>query len=79
MNAASNTFEVLTQHLQQAIAHVSTGQIAEAERVYQSMLEIEPGNPEANHNLGSPDAPESRQFHGAHWNQDGDLPLTPPR
>lgn len=46
-------YEILAQLLSQAIEHILSGRATEAERTYQHMIEIEPTNPEANHNLGS--------------------------
>jgi hypothetical protein len=48
-----NTFEDLNKRLQQAIGYVSTGQLADAERVYKGMLDIAPDNAAVNHNLGT--------------------------
>ncbi len=42
----------LEQALKQAIAHQLAGRLAEAERLYQSILKSHPDHPEVNHNLG---------------------------
>ncbi|MEN6331055.1 MAG: tetratricopeptide repeat protein [Smithella sp.] len=38
--------------LQQAIAQQKAGQLKDAERLYRAVLEVQPRNPDANHNLG---------------------------
>lgn len=38
--------------LQQAIAHHQAGRLAEAEQGYRAVLQAQPGQPDANHNLG---------------------------
>jgi tetratricopeptide (TPR) repeat protein len=38
--------------LQQAIAHHRAGRLAEAERLYRVVLQVNPNQPDANHNLG---------------------------
>jgi len=53
----------IEQALQQAIAQQKAGQLQDAERLYRAILEAQPRNPDANHNLcglavdvGKPDA-----------------------
>ena len=38
--------------LQEAVAHHQAGRLREAERLYRSILQVQPGQPDANHNLG---------------------------
>jgi len=38
--------------LQQALAHHQAGQLQDAERLYQAILQVQPNHPEAKHNLG---------------------------
>ena len=40
------------QALQQAVTSHRAGQLRDAERLYRAILEIQPGHPDANHNLG---------------------------
>ena len=42
----------IEQSLQQAVAIHNAGNLQEAERVYQSILQTQPKHPDANHNLG---------------------------
>lgn len=42
----------IEQALQQAVAAHNTGNLEEAERLYQSVLQTQPAHPDANHNLG---------------------------
>ena len=42
----------LEQMLQQGVAEHKAGNLEEAERLYCTILESEPGHPDANHNLG---------------------------
>src|SRR5664280_1868187 len=42
----------IEQALQQAIAQQKAGQLQDAERLYRAILEVQPRNPDANHNLG---------------------------
>jgi predicted Zn-dependent protease len=53
----------IKQALQQAIAQQKAGQLQDAERLYRTILDVQPCNPDANHNLsglsvdvGKPDA-----------------------
>lgn len=41
-----------TETMQQAIAYHQAGQLADAESLYRSVLQIQPTHPDANHNLG---------------------------
>ena len=38
--------------LQQAVAHHQAGRLSEAEDLYRAILQAQPGQPDANHNLG---------------------------
>ncbi len=42
----------MTDILEQAIEHHRTGQLAQAEQLYRTILQTEPSHPDANHNLG---------------------------
>jgi protein O-GlcNAc transferase len=44
--------QALERLLQQAVIHHQAGKVAEAERLYRSILSRQPGHPDANHNLG---------------------------
>ncbi|MFA7240853.1 MAG: tetratricopeptide repeat protein [Sulfuricellaceae bacterium] len=48
-NAASAT---IAQALRQAVVHHQAGQFQEAEQLYRVILQVQPGHPDANHNLG---------------------------
>ena len=38
--------------LRQAVAHHQAGRLSEAEDLYRAILQAQPGQPDANHNLG---------------------------
>ena len=44
--------EALTQAFEKAVAYQNSGQLSEAEQLYQAILKTQPNHPRANHQLG---------------------------
>jgi len=52
MTASSSRTLSLEEALQEAVAHHRAGRLGEAEELYRAILEVQPEQPDANHNLG---------------------------